>query len=369
MRLLDQRRHPARFTVVTSTVSGLVVLAVSEVAGTVFRLQFLTTTVPLWSLLAVIGALVAMLSVVWTSRRAATHRAKRVFLVVSAFNQKHYVAELIRNIHGVLERRGYSLEIMIPHCDYSTVSQAHCLERVARQRDSYVGGFVFPVYTAISESSRRDLTEFCENVDMPVVFIDIEPFDDQQTYPSRTSFVGYHDGEIGEAAAQWTAQYLLRLNKARPTVLVISGMSHHQREQRFKDQLKAAVDDVQIIDDNAEFDRLRAREVTRKQLRQAQRGGQKVDVIFCTNDEMALGAVDALFFAGGSTARETLIVGVDGTPEAKALIEAGPNPFRATVTQDSYKVAETAVDLLERTLRGGQVPKRTYLRNELFTRD
>ena len=46
-----------------------------------------------------------------------------MFLVISAFDQKHYLAELIRNVHSILDQRGYSLELKIPHRDYSTVGQ------------------------------------------------------------------------------------------------------------------------------------------------------------------------------------------------------------------------------------------------------
>lgn len=68
-------------------------------------------------------------------------------------------------------------------------------------------------------------------------------------------------------------------------------------------------------------------------------------------------------------ARDTVVAGVDGTPQARALIEAGPGPLRATVVQDSYKVAETAVRLLERMIRKETVPARTALAAEIVARD
>ena len=61
------------------------------------------------------------------------------------------------------------------------------------------------------------------------------------------------------------------------------------------------------------------------------------------NDDMALGAVDALLCTDGRPGPETVVVGVDGTPQARAQIGSGPTPLRATVVQDSYRVAENAV--------------------------
>jgi ribose transport system substrate-binding protein len=154
-----------------------------------------------------------------------------------------------------------------------------------------------------------------------------------------------------------------------PIVLVIGGDSQHRRQQRFKEQLNAKCSPVKVIEDSAGFDRLRARDVTRKQLKCALLDGQQLDVIFCTNDEMALGTVDALLHGDPATVSETVVVGVDGAPQARALIEAGPSPLRATVVQDSYKVAETGVDLLERMIRKEQVPIRTLLPSEVLTRE
>jgi ABC-type sugar transport system substrate-binding protein len=66
---------------------------------------------------------------------------------------------------------------------------------------------------------------------------------------------------------------------------------------------------------------------------------------------------------------DTVVAGVDGTPDARALIEAPPGPLRATVVQDSYKVAEATVALMERMLRREHVPKRTSVPAEILTRD
>lgn len=199
--------------------------------------------------------------------------------------------------------------------------------------------------------------------------MDVEPFENEQLYPAETAFVGYGAGDIGDAAAAWATEYLARLRKASPTVLVVAGNSQHQRQLRFKYQLTAKFGAAQILEANGSFDRLRARDVTRKQINHARLNGLELDLIFCTNDEMALGTVDTLLFGDPNTVSGTVVIGVDGTPQAKALIETGPSPLRATIVQDSYKVAETAVDLLERILRNDRVPTRIFLSCEVLGRD
>jgi ribose transport system substrate-binding protein len=369
MRFLDRQRNPLWSAVATSTVSGLCVLAITGLISSLFRPQFLTAVVPLWSLLGVAGVLLVLLGSVILQWRSRRDRAKRVFLIISAFDQKHYVAELIRNVHSVLEQRGYALELKIPNRDYSAVGQLHCMQRLLDCRDDYIGGFVIPVIPESADRMQCDIVDFCKRMKCPVVFLDVEPFESESNYPANSIFVGYSAASIGESAADWVAGHLLAERTSDPTVLVISGDSQHQRQRRFKERLPARLGSVQVVEDCAGFDRLQARNVTRKQLRCARLNGQRIDVVFCTNDEMALGAVDALLFVDPPTTSETVVVGVDGTPQARALIEAGPSPLRATVTQDSYKVAEIGVDLLQRMIRKEQVPVRTVLQCDILARD
>ncbi|MEJ2857697.1 MULTISPECIES: substrate-binding domain-containing protein [unclassified Saccharothrix] len=92
----------------------------------------------------------------------------------------------------------------------------------------------------------------------------------------------------------------------------------------------------------------------------------RLDAIFCTNDEMALGAVDALRATTSPASAATVVIGVDGVPEARTLIGAGTSPLRATVVQDAHHLAENAVHVLERMHNDRHVPKRTVLRPEVY---
>jgi len=366
---VDRQRRSLWSAVAASTLSSLCVIVITGAVGSVLKPRLLTARVPLWALLAVAGVLLVALCSVLLHQRSRSHRTKRVFLVISAFDQKHYLATLIRNLHSVLEQRGCALELRIPNPDYSAISQLHCLRQVIDHRDDYVDGFVIPIIPPQADRIQKDLVEFCEEVAVPVVFLDVEPFENEFHYPANAAFVGYSAAEIGETAAGWVAEYLLRKQAPCPTVLVIGGWSQYRRQQRFKEELTAKLSLVQMIDGTADFDRVWARDMTRTQLKYARADGRQLDVIFCTNDEMALGTVDALLSADPATVAGTIVVGVDGTPQAQALIEAGPGPLRATVRQDSQKVAETGVDLLDRMVRREPVPARILLPADVSARD
>jgi ABC-type sugar transport system substrate-binding protein len=134
--------------------------------------------------------------------------------------------------------------------------------------------------------------------------------------------------------------------------------------------LASEVPGVQFITGCGRFDRVQAREVARTELRRLEATSGKLHAVFCTNDEMALGITDALLHASHLPwARDAVVAGVDGTPDAKAQIEAGPSPLRATVVQDSSKVAEAAVGLLEKMIRKENTPKRISVPVEILARD
>jgi ribose transport system substrate-binding protein len=80
---------------------------------------------------------------------------------------------------------------------------------------------------------------------------------------------------------------------------------------------------------------------------------------------MALGAIEALPSPSPANPA-TLVIGIDGVQEAKALIDTAQSPLRATVVQDTHRLLGGVVDLLEKMHRGRPVPKRTILPAEIY---
>jgi ribose transport system substrate-binding protein len=358
---LDQGRHPMRFAVTASTMSGLLVVLSTAAAGRVWR-----SWPDRYALLVLLLGLGWMLAAFLLALRTRHRGSRRVFLIVDAFTHKHWVAQLIRDLHENLERRDYDMVLKIPDRDYSGMSQVRLLNAILSRRHDYAGGFIM---VSDGEAIRADLARFCGETGMPVVFVDARPFENGHAYPPGTAYAGCDDENIGAAAARWVARYLHGKRIKRPAVLIISGGRLPSRERMFQEQLKAEVPDVHLISACARFDRPEATQVVAAHLRQLDTAGRRIHAVFCTNDEMALGASDALLFAGIPWTADVIVTGVDGTPDARASITAGPGPLRATVVQDSYKVAEAAAGLLERMLRKEPVPEQTSVPVEVFTRD
>jgi ribose transport system substrate-binding protein len=343
------------FAVVTSVVSGLVLAGVMKA----LRVGLSVGAAAGWFALAA-GGVAAVSWAAIATLRLVRQSSTRAFLVASAFTQKYHIAAFVQHVHSALDRNGIDLVLKLPERDYDAGAQAHQLRRILGRKRDFLGGIIF---AGEMDRLRDDLDMFCRESRLPVVFTDLEPFDKESDYPDNSAFIGYDTGDIGELAGKWLVNCLR--GKTRPRVLIIASHEHYSRQQRCEQTIHAALPDAVItIDDGCAFMRSRAYDAVRAHVRQLPIG-ERLDAIFCTNDETALGAVDALSPPSPGTS-DTVVVGVDGSLEAKALIDTGHRHLRATVVQDSHRLAVSVVDLLAKMHRGQQVPKRTVLHTEIY---
>lgn len=90
----------------------------------------------------------------------------------------------------------------------------------------------------------------------------------------------------------------------------------------------------------------------------------QIDGVIAANDQMALGAREALQAAGRTG---VLIAGVDGMPDMLKAITDGSASF--TVFQNASAQAKAAVEVLDKIRTGGEVPEKTIVPFEPITKD
>lgn len=91
-----------------------------------------------------------------------------------------------------------------------------------------------------------------------------------------------------------------------------------------------------------------------------------IDAVFCENDAMCLGAMNAIEDAG--RADEIFLVGVDGTAEALAAIADG-TIFVATAQNDAAGIGRAGVQALLAVINGEDVEQDTEIQGPLITAD
>ncbi len=131
---------------------------------------------------------------------------------------------------------------------------------------------------------------------------------------------------------------------------VIGGTDVRDRSQGFHNAADEYGNMEFIAQQSANWSRSEAQEVAQNIL---QSQGDKVDVIFCHNDEMALGASLAVQAAGYEINKDIYICGIDGMKEA---LDAVRNDTLSVSVTCTPKYADTVFDTIEKCIAGEMVP-------------
>jgi methyl-galactoside transport system substrate-binding protein len=183
---------------------------------------------------------------------------------------------------------------------------------------------------------------------VPVVFFNREPFADDMKSWDKVYYIGAKAEESGTMQGQIAAEWWIA-NKGKDTVLryiMLKGEPGHQdAELRTEFSIKAvqaAGIKVELLaEDTAMWDRPRAVE---KMDAFWARFGDQIDMVFCNNDDMALGVIESLrkvgFFSGG---RYLPVVGVDATAPALQALSEGT--LLGTVLNDAQNQGKATFDI------------------------
>lgn len=155
--------------------------------------------------------------------------------------------------------------------------------------------------------------------------------------------------EAGKMAADYIVKELGEKAKAFELSGVPGASATVDRGNGFN---KVAKEKLEVLSSqSANFDRAKALNTAQNMIQ----GNKDVQVIFAQNDEMALGAAQAVKSAG---LQNVLIIGIDGQPDAHQAIEKGD--ITATIAQQPAKMGEIAIQAAIDHYNGKKWIKRPY---------
>jgi galactofuranose transport system substrate-binding protein len=166
--------------------------------------------------------------------------------------------------------------------------------------------------------------------------------------------------EQGRRAAEWLAQH----TNGKASIVELSGTSgasvSQDRQQGFADEIKKHPDMKIIASQTGNFNRAEGQKVMQNII---QSMGQQITAVYAHNDEMAIGAIQALKAAGMKPGRDILIVSVDGEKAAlQAIIDGDMN---ATV-ESNPRFGPLAFETLQKFLNGEKLPPKIILPDKFF---
>ena len=162
------------------------------------------------------------------------------------------------------------------------------------------------------------------------------------------NFVGPKAIQNGELAAEWIAKKINNEGKVAIVIGMPKAFAARQRTTGFENWMKANAPKVEIVEkQNADWDRSKAKDLADTWIKKH----PDIKAIFCNNDTMALGVVEAVKASG----KKILVVGVDGIGEAYDSIKKGE--LSATVDSFPKYKGQIAVEAAIRIMGGQKLPR------------
>ncbi len=176
--------------------------------------------------------------------------------------------------------------------------------------------------------------------------------------------VAAHIASDNVAGGRMAAEYIGQRLKGTGNVVMLEGIAGssaaRDRGNGFREGLKKFPGIKLLASQTADFNRAKGLTVMENVL-QAQ---PKIDAVFAQNDEMALGAVQAIEAA--KRQKQIFVVGFDATGDALAAVKAGR--LAATIAQQPKEMGRLAVETAVNIINKKPVPKFTGVPLKLVTK-
>ena len=250
-------------------------------------------------------------------------------------------------LQKILEDKGYTVTVVDGNND-----QAKQNEQINTFITQGVDALIInPVMT----SAAATIIDTVKSANIPTVLINREPTADEMAAYDKLVYVGC------DAAQSGTFQGELILdtpNKGdingdgKVSYIMIQGDPENidaqlRTEYSVKALTDAGVEVEQLNLTRGDWDREKGQTICANDLAQF---GDKIEVVFCNNDDMAIGALQAIQSAGRKVNEDIYLVGVDALDAALNEVKAGN--MTGTVLNDATAQASAAVECMEGLLNG-----------------
>ncbi len=241
---------------------------------------------------------------------------------------------------------------------------------VAKQLDQ-INNFIASGVSAIivnpvDTSATQAMSDAAAKANIPLVYVNRQPIN-VDTLPDNQAFVASNEADSGTLETKEVCTELKAAGKTEANVYVMQGqLSNQAAVMRTKDvhDVIGGADcgvKVTIIDEQtANWSRDEAQTLMTNWLST----GKPFDAVIANNDEMAIGAIQAMK-AANIDMKTVIVGGVDATQDALAAMAAGDQDI--TVFQDAAGQGAGAVDAAVKLAAGTAVDQKVYIPFQLVT--
>ena len=202
----------------------------------------------------------------------------------------------------------------------------------------------------------------CKEAGIPVVYINREPdVAEEERWASESIAATYVGCDARQSGTFQGEEILATENKGdingdgKVSYIMIQGDpenvdAQYRTEFSIKALTDAGMEVEELLKQRGDWDQAKAQQIAQDALTQH---GDKIEVIFCNNDAMALGALQSIEAAGRKVNEDIYLVGVDALVEAVQNVIDGKQT--GTVFNDHFSQAKAAADAAVSFLKGEAV--------------
>ena len=242
------------------------------------------------------------------------------------------------------------------------VDSKNDMNEQTNQIDTFINqGMDVIILNLVQTSSAEVLIDKVVDAGIPLILINREPLGEtDESYPGiinnpTVCYVGADARQSGtyqgEIVAELEDKGDINGNGKVDYVMIIGDPENPDAQYRTEFSIKALTDagiEVnKLVDNVGNWDQTKGQEIAAAALAQF---GEEIDVIFCNNDAMALGAAAAIEAAGRKVGEDIYLLGVDALDECQEMVKAGT--MTGTVLNDHIGQSHTAVDAAVAALNG-----------------
>jgi ribose transport system substrate-binding protein len=250
------------------------------------------------------------------------------------------------------KKRGDKFELVVTNAQGQISKQVSDVEDLIAQRVDAI--FLAPrEFEGLGSALQR-----AKQANIPVFLIDREAAG--TAGQDFVAFLGSNFVEQGKRAGDW----LVKQTNGKAGIVELTGTAGasvaRDRSQGFKDAIKSSPDMKILASQTGNFSRAEGQKVMENII---QAHGKEITAVYAHNDEMALGAIQALKAAGMNPGKDVLIVSVDGE---KAALEAITRGEMNITVESNPRFGPLAFDTLEKFLRKESIPPKIILEDRFF---
>lgn len=219
------------------------------------------------------------------------------------------------------------------------------------------------IVNPVDTDATAAMSKIAADAGIALVYVNREPVN-VDTLPEKQAFVASNEQESGTLQTQEICKMLGGKGKAVVMMGELSNQAARMRTKDIHDVLATeACKGIEIVEEQtANWSRTQGSDLLTNWLS----AGLEFDAVISNNDEMAIGAIQALK-AAGRPMDGVVIGGIDATQDALAALAAGD--LDVTVFQNAAGQGKGSVDAALKLAKGEPVEKKVYIPFELVTKE